>query len=1045
MVHASASAPPNLSELRLAAIGCLVKKVQEGHLRLNRWQVFCLTTWWHASGRRQPIPPKYNDALKAPEAESLFNDCIAIALYSYHPETDSFAKEGESPGSNTEGALGSEKRGDSGLSSAPSPVPPTVAPGSGILYHVARGTRAYRTRMIHVDMRTHNSLDDVRCGWGDVIYCPAGGAFASGIVAISAPVPGLLDGLPIEEFEDLVNAHVGEHVQTAPASGGIQPVSIAFPDAASFPQGLLSHLVRPNESLETTSVSIAGIVMATVREREADPHNRNRWYWRRHSEDFAPIRLARAIIRARHLGSVLESYRSKKHIEIDEWSQEIVKPLTAGKATLSEFPGMDAYERALFVTAVRLQDPANNEIHGLIRIGFSGQPGPETSRVITWLEHTIGGSLATLITSLRRRFRGTVARAHLCWDLERSLLIHVADHLTGNIPFDIDEFSRSLGLLHSMLADVEVDSQDSEVSPVKVIERTDLIATFRDERTYNALPTAIVVAPWLFRRGYRVAQAHQLDRDNAERALHRRSAITPIPQSAVYVAVGAHAFQLADDEHSSWRDTAHREDGSEYEVLVRAASSRDYLVALQSFLSSLLASRPTVRLLKWRKHTPTVDLIGTDGDLETVTFDLPLGDQYLEWLEILIDDKQHVITLHHNNDVPFYKSRSWHSPFDSKDGENLRNILCRRDVLPAAGPGFRAVAVVWLPVRKLGIPVSVALPARGEALRQHLIEWDKRKGPLETSLPTSRASFSLAYAGPILRHGWYRQDYYRRWRERGADLSIGGTLESMFSKHLISLFDADRRFIEQYLQAQFAPAAGDKAFPFGLKPFGRQFHVYPVSVGPDNQKGHFLLSIITDWEQERVDAETRYRQYVALYDHVAVVVRRHGGTMTQVVTGVSSHLKYERGSQVGVPVDPREYEDIDRRASRFDVVVFQRKPGEDAQFLSQHGKEPGVLTLSELEVLVVFAKADGNKVSKGTDRISTRWESLDKKRYPSFKTMRSKLEPGHNFKHSTDEFRQSESPYWDAEYMDRSISHYYFKARYLIVVADPIRASKADH
>src|SRR6185436_10375642 len=93
----------------------VVHQLANHGLSLNAWQLFCLTTWRQATGRVVKIPL---------DAQEIFQDCVAVVLYSYHLETDSFTVNAEFPSQR-----------------APTPPAPNVAPGSGVLAHVARTGR----------------------------------------------------------------------------------------------------------------------------------------------------------------------------------------------------------------------------------------------------------------------------------------------------------------------------------------------------------------------------------------------------------------------------------------------------------------------------------------------------------------------------------------------------------------------------------------------------------------------------------------------------------------------------------------------------------------------------------------------------------------------------------------------------------------------------------------------------------------------------------------------------------------------------------------
>lgn len=474
---------------------------RRGTLELNRWQVYCLTTWWPASGRAPTPPLDVSRPLLAAEARVMLESCISLVLYSYRRDTDAFTKEAEAP-----------------IVWAPPPPSLTIAPGNGILAHVARCRQPYRTRMIHVDLRTQNSLDDAKRGMADVLYCNAGQPDGtSDIVAVSAPAAGLLDDLRPEAFLEIVARHVGARGTSPAEARRPQSISIAFGKEKSFPTALLHKLAgRPTAPLgraaaveraaepaseAETAITIGnsmGIVLAAVRERSERSNGQREWEWTRTYKDFGPLRVARGVIRMRHLGSLFDSYRGAVHDEVDRWRESPAAHRIA-TVSVSRLPGMGAFDQDLHRLALRIGNDAT--AYGFIQAGFSGEPPEPTRRVITELEHALGPALAELIGSLRRWFRGTVAKAHLCWDLERSLLIRVGDHLAGSAKLDVQELETSLTRLYTMLADVEVDASEAENSPGNVIQRIQLAHILGEARELSG---AVAVVPWLLRRGYRV-------------------------------------------------------------------------------------------------------------------------------------------------------------------------------------------------------------------------------------------------------------------------------------------------------------------------------------------------------------------------------------------------------------------------------------------------------------------------------------------------------------------------------------------------------------
>lgn len=950
-----------VDELLCAIIDRLVDNVlARGNLALNRWQVFCLITWWYGSGH--PREPAFEgpNPLAPDDARRLFERCIYIAQYTYHPATDSFTIEGQAP-----------------APWAPPPPAALVAPGGGILYHVARSRRSYRTRMIHVDLRTQNAVDDVKRGIGDVVYCCADSQRREtlDVITVSAPAPGLLDGLPLADLETLVRQHGGSHVPPVAHHGAPARVRIRFDGTTRVSDALLGDLVR-------STTPATGIVLATFRRRRED-RNLGNYEWDRRAGDFAPVQVARAIIRARHLGSLFESYRTGIHEQIDNWRTSSTNHHT-GEADHSGSPGMAAYDLHLYRVAIRVH--VGREVHGLIRAGFAAKLSEAMAHKLCDIETGLGARLGGLISSLRRWFRGTVARAHLCWDIERSLLIRIADHLAGTSRFLVAEFQSSVALLHSMLADVEVDERDTEGTPAELVGQ--LGAILQD--MHGMLAAAVVVVPWLFRRGYRVIDRRQPPSDGRYRSI---SGEEVIPQPAIYVAQHYEAFRPVGE-----RDDRRGEDSS---GLASAASSRDYLVALQSMLSSLLASRPNITLLRWRGSSSTVDLLDQHGPVETVTLDLPAGEHRFEWIEIIQDSPDCMITLHHDYQRPFYHPDPWSGWAAPRSNAPLRYVLERGQALNA-GDDFHAIAVVWRRA-ELTIPLAIALPEDGKPLRKHLVDTrDRLLGFVVTNVPHLNASFSFTYAPSILRHGWYQP-------EALGQLLRGKEAADDFRASDVAAGDADAQFVAEYLHSSFRPAGSDP-FPAGLKPFGRQLHVFPVAAKDGEPQ---LLSIVTNWELEHGELPA---QRTGLHEHVTSVVAKHGG---QVGPGNApvEYVKYENGKVERV--DTGEYS-ANTLADKYEVVVLQRAARRSAELSTQCGKTRETLTDGLLRILIKFVMSPNGATIRGA-RVGER----------QFLSLRKCLERLDN----TVNGKPVDSPYWKVSRPPGSAYVYRFRApSYLIVV-----------
>ena len=182
-----------------------------GDLQLSAWQFFNLSTWRRATGSSQALPIDAQHRVSALDLEVFFQQIIAVAVYPYHAETDTFGIVSEYPGGR-----------------APAAPALNIAPGSTLFSHVARLGCTYRSRMIHLDLRTHNAADDVRRGLGDVLYTPVKKpptGIVSKIVLVSAPASGLLDGLQ-ESIENLVAEHITP--ATTPISAEPSAISLTF-------------------------------------------------------------------------------------------------------------------------------------------------------------------------------------------------------------------------------------------------------------------------------------------------------------------------------------------------------------------------------------------------------------------------------------------------------------------------------------------------------------------------------------------------------------------------------------------------------------------------------------------------------------------------------------------------------------------------------------------------------------------------------------------------------------------------------------------------
>lgn len=235
---------------------------------------------------------------------------------------------------------------------------------------------------------------------------------------------------------------------------------------------------------------------------------------------------------------------------------------------------MAGYETDLYRTPVWIPTSDGKDRVARLFISYSGpitpaqQPGLQIAREFC---RRIGGVMEEWVRCLR----GTVARTRLRWDLSEALLQLVADHLAGREETgkEFTEFGRSADLLHDLLAEVELTGGLSTATAFEEAA-TELI-----ERAHGCLREAVTIVPWLYRTGYRIADAHPF------RAAPR-SGEPRFPLPAVFVVEGAITRGRAQLVGQS--SDGDRESGPQ---LAAVATSRSYLIPLQKLLSALRVSR----------------------------------------------------------------------------------------------------------------------------------------------------------------------------------------------------------------------------------------------------------------------------------------------------------------------------------------------------------------------------------------------------------------------------------------------------------------------
>ena len=732
-----------------------------------------------------------------------------------------------------------------------------------------------------------------------------------------------------------------------------------------------------------TAAIATGVVLASVRQGFPNGATNAGWKWPHKPvqlldgipAEFSPLRVAHSMIRYGHLGSLFASYHSPLYDEIWRWRTNSRDP-AAGRHTPSMSPGLNAYEQDLHRFAVRIAARADDPAFGLIRLSISGAPDPKVQETVRQAQE-LGTPLAETISRLRQWFRGTVARCHLCRDLEGSLLLWAADHLTGatNTCPRLNDLCDAIDLLLWLLGDVEVAADDSPAAPLRSVHFQRLVNSTR-----LLLPQAAVVAPWSFQSSFRVARSDEFDlgqrHDNS-----RIGSSSTIPRPAIFVFQNGGPARLVDEG-----DGREQLPAGEDRSIDGTITSRSYLAPIQALLTALRGSRPTVRRLVWRADASTVDLCDANGPLETATLHLPIGTTQFKMIEILIDDQQRLITLHHTADSPCF-SLAGDAPnvafFVERGREAFRFLhsrLLHRQRLPVQVSTFFAVAVVWEP-SVISIPLSVALPCDGESLRKHLRDTYKRRSSsidTHTAKPP-RGSFMIDYSVTMLRHGWYRPEYLAE-RDRIESLSPTEKLDALpweetASRHAPGALEEDRHFAGRYLHQHFSPEI-ECAFPVGLKPFARQVHCYPLTVG----ETPFILHVLTDWETSRLGPEAARSLRAMLQEHVVSVLEDHGGSRTEV----SSKRLYRKvlrsrrgGPQTSMQCTQPDQMFSDVASDGLDLVLLVFDDG-DALFYTKRRHKPQKLPDSMTHrLLTALLTKEGQSV--GVERERRNMSNLKKK------------------------------------------------------------------
>jgi len=581
-------------ELRSRVVNHLVEAATQstgtGFAAPSMWTACCLEAWRRARAsmhaHQQPARSDPSDAMAA--ARAFYEDCIAVTLYVYQSETDSFEPVADPP-------------------QRASALPILNAtPGSGLLWHVARSGRTYRTRNIHLEVRSRRASDDLRRGLWEAVYVCIGAPPIRHVVVLSAPAAGLLD-----EVAEKFAAWASEIRVAEPPPPSERRWELKLPSDAL--PALLEALVSTKARSDGLGIMIAAI-------RQATPADQGGWRWLLAGRDsgvpppsYAPRRIARAISKRVMLGSLARGWLSGIDDQVASWRRVPADQMECGLLE-SGVPGVRGYEVNLHRIPIWVTMTTNREATAILRASHRGpipDPRPEALR----RADDLGRALAAVLEESASRLHSSVMRVRRHWDFAEELLQLAADHLAGR-PATTQEFA-ALGRSADLLCELLTGMQTRRAPSIAARLRD---AAPQIERSWGCLRDMVMIVPWMYRPGYRVAAASA--RSAHGRRAPRHLATRPRPPDVCVVHPATAGCLLRADQVDRLEPDA--AGAAEAVDLARVATSRSYLVPLQKLISAIRVSRAQVHRIVWTDDT-TIELWDERRCQETLALDLPVS------------------------------------------------------------------------------------------------------------------------------------------------------------------------------------------------------------------------------------------------------------------------------------------------------------------------------------------------------------------------------------------------------------------------------------
>jgi len=449
------------------------------------------------------------------------------------------------------------------------------------------------------------------------------------------------------------------------------------------------------------------------------------------------------------------------------------------------------------------------------------------------------------IEALSESVSGTIAISHLCWDVTRSLLVRLLDHLLGVTELNLDKFVSHVELLFSLTA-IAQPSKGHQVPPawkkLKALNIESLYGVLSDSPNHGF--PVLLGSAWRFRDTWVVGE---ISKSVSSTVRKREDESGPTSPDG---GPGVPALWIACQDTRFRFEPLDKVPANTY--LVPLARSRFYLVALQDLLTAIWSSRPSDLVLRWFEDGRAVIQKSWDGPtLEEITLALQpaLMEAGLAHMLIRFDSSfQKCVTVH-------ARSKNIEHKF-SKYTDVIRSIEKADHI------GDDTICILWHFRRRFPLTVHAALPDNGTALRSYLnggVNNAHLRGISEFSLPAlSGRPISISFDKGIIEHGKFQDAFIKHHRELHDFAYSGRRLSEEGEQFLRSVTFGDDKLGPSevgYLLGIFGPGTPGttgppEGPPQGLKSLARQMHVFQIKM----ENVIHTLNIYTFWATPQLSA-----------------------------------------------------------------------------------------------------------------------------------------------------------------------------------------------